>query len=86
MKLTHTLLLIVGTATIAQADLLPAPGATDEECGRLGVMHYDPYDLPEGVKPEDVRKCEAHPMSAQNYWGWGKYVPRWIYILYKRCI
>jgi hypothetical protein len=40
-------------------------------------MYYDPEHLPEGVTPEDVRKCAAHPLSAQNYWGWGDYLPRW---------
>ena len=63
---------------MAGAKLVPAPGATEKECGRLGVMYYDPEALPEGVRPEDVRKCAAHPYDRVNFWGWGQYVPSWI--------
>ena len=37
-----------------------------EECGDLGVMDFDVKDLPEGVKPEDVRKCRDHPNSLSS--------------------
>ncbi|EAW12136.1 uncharacterized protein ACLA_060960 [Aspergillus clavatus NRRL 1] len=77
MKLPLKTLLFLGFASVALGVQLPAPGATEEECGRLGIMYYDPEDLPEGVTPEDVRHCAAHPLSAQNYWGWGDYLPRW---------
>ncbi|KAF7586995.1 hypothetical protein BBP40_007887 [Aspergillus hancockii] len=77
MKLPLNLLLLLGSTSIAHSVLVKAPGATEEECGRLGVMYYDPDNLPSGTTPEDVRKCAAHPLSAQNYWGWGDYLPRW---------
>ncbi|GFF60070.1 hypothetical protein IFM61606_06369 [Aspergillus udagawae] len=79
MKLPHNLILLLGSTSVAWGILLPAPGATEEECGRLGIMYYDPDDLPEGASPEDVRHCEAHPLSAQNYWGWGDHLPRWLF-------
>jgi hypothetical protein len=79
MKLPHNLILLLGSTSVAWGILLPAPGATEEECGRLGIMYYDPDDLPEGVTPEDVRHCAAHPLSAQNYWGWGDHLPRWLF-------
>ena len=77
MKIHHGLLL-AAWSTMAGAKLVPAPGATEKECGRLGVMYYDPEALPEGVRPEDVRKCAAHPYDRVNFWGWGQYVPSWI--------
>lgn len=42
------------------AALQTIPGASKEECGRLGVMKYDRDDLPEGVTPADLRKCVGH--------------------------
>ncbi|KAL2846342.1 hypothetical protein BJX68DRAFT_268806 [Aspergillus pseudodeflectus] len=33
------------------------------ECGALGVMTFDPADLPDGVLPSDVRKCHDHPLG-----------------------
>ena len=58
-----------------------AAAATDaeKECGRLGVMTFDPNDLPEGVKPEDVRKCADHPLSPANFWGYGDWIPNWLF-------
>ncbi|KAM5344873.1 hypothetical protein ACJ41O_010735 [Fusarium nematophilum] len=67
-------LLAAAFAALAVAD--HHPGA-EKICGRLGVMEWDPNDLPEGVKPEDIRMCADHPMGARNYWGWGEYLPNW---------
>ncbi|KAE8386166.1 hypothetical protein BDV23DRAFT_175666 [Aspergillus alliaceus] len=77
MKIPLSLLLLLGSVFVASSVLVRAPGATERECGRLGVMHYDPDDLPEGSTAEDVRKCADHPLSHLNYWGWGDYLPRW---------
>lgn len=77
MKLHLGTLLFATYATVA----VTAASSPDAEaiCGRLGVMKVDPEDLPEGVLPSDVRMCADHPMSAANLWGWGDYVPRWVY-------
>ena len=47
-------------------------------CGRLGVMQIDPADLPEGVKPEDVRMCADHPLGWTNLFGYGDWLPNWL--------
>ncbi|KPM36029.1 hypothetical protein AK830_g10537 [Neonectria ditissima] len=68
-------------ATCAAATWAAAP---DDEmnpakiCGRLGVMKVDPEDLPGGVKMEDVRMCAGHPLGAENFWGYGDYLPAWL--------
>ncbi|KAK5989539.1 hypothetical protein PT974_11066 [Cladobotryum mycophilum] len=69
------LLLVAALATTALAASAPS---AEEECGPLGVMTFDPNDLPEGVNPEDVRKCAEHPLSAANLWGYRKWVPKWV--------
>lgn len=76
MRLSLNLLLIVGSAAVARAALVPVPGASEELCGRLGVMYYDPDNLPEGVEVHEIRKCAGHPMGRENYWGLGDYLPR----------
>ncbi|KAF7158853.1 hypothetical protein CNMCM6106_005811 [Aspergillus hiratsukae] len=48
MKLPLNLVLLLGSTSIAWGVLIPVPGATEEECGRLGVMYYDPDNLPAG--------------------------------------
>ncbi|KAJ4190407.1 hypothetical protein NW755_005549 [Fusarium falciforme] len=53
------------------------PGAK-EKCGRLGVMEWDPAELPDGVTPDMIRMCADHPMGMGNYWGWGEYMPDWV--------
>lgn len=77
MKLSLNLLLLAASAPLSWAAIFTAPGASEEECGRLGFMTYDPDELPEGVTPEDLRKCAGHPMGSENYWGWGDYLPQW---------
>ena len=77
MELPLKLLVLLGIIPTVCGIVLPVPGATKEECGRLGIMHYDPEDLPEGFEFKHLRHCADHPMSARNYWGWGDYLPRW---------
>ncbi|KAL4779047.1 hypothetical protein BJX76DRAFT_362138 [Aspergillus varians] len=74
-KLTHpskmkiTAYLLLGAyATTALAAIYPVPGSDAEAeaktvCGELGVMYFDPADLPEGVTPADVRMCRKHPLG-----------------------
>ncbi|KAF4977280.1 hypothetical protein FZEAL_6168 [Fusarium zealandicum] len=68
-------LLAAAFATLALADM--HPGAK-ELCGRLGPMEWEPEDLPDGVNPENVRMCADHPNGVANYWGYGKYMPKWV--------
>ncbi|KAL5340990.1 hypothetical protein BJX70DRAFT_360079 [Aspergillus crustosus] len=87
MKLTTYASLLLGiAATTALAAIQPAPGSAAEaeakaECGKLGVMYFDPDDLPDGVTPADVRKCRDHPLG---HWptpdgGWaGKTLRGWL--------
>ncbi|KAL4868255.1 hypothetical protein BDV12DRAFT_170031 [Aspergillus spectabilis] len=65
MKITACLLLgAYATTALATTDAnAEARAAAEAECGALGVMEFDPADLPEGVLPSDVRKCREHPLS-----------------------
>ncbi|KAJ4323615.1 hypothetical protein N0V84_004223 [Fusarium piperis] len=68
-------LIAAALAAMAMAD--HHPGAK-EKCGRLGVMEWDPKDLPEGVNPAEIRMCADHPLGVGNYWGFGEYLPDWV--------
>ncbi|KAL2837043.1 hypothetical protein BJY01DRAFT_251651 [Aspergillus pseudoustus] len=84
MKLHTYLLPLLGV--YATAELVRSPNAgpnAEAECGSLGVMYYDPAELPEGVFPEDVRKCRDHPLGRQAWpgadegiWAW---IPNWVF-------
>ena len=64
-------------ATPTLAELVQHPNA-EKDCGRLKPFVMDSEDLPEGVSPEDLRKCLCHPLSPVNYWGYGDYLPDWV--------
>lgn len=60
--LTYFLVGISATTALALRSPNTGPNA-EAECGALGVMEYDPADLPEGVSPADIRKCKEHPLG-----------------------
>jgi hypothetical protein len=72
MKLRAALISMVMLA-LSSALTVPAPRAAEgegdpaAECGALGVMTFDPADLPEGVLPSDVRKCRDHPLGRNRH-------------------
>lgn len=55
MKLTTAPLLLLTVATASSAVLVHHPGAK-ERCGRLGVMYWDPDELPDDMGNLDVRR------------------------------
>ncbi|KAL3488416.1 hypothetical protein BJX62DRAFT_240110 [Aspergillus germanicus] len=72
MKLRTALISMLMLA-LSSALIVPAPRAAEgegnpvAECGALGVMTFDPADLPEGVLPSDVRKCRDHPLGRNRH-------------------
>ncbi|KAJ5870459.1 hypothetical protein N7455_005400 [Penicillium solitum] len=73
MTIIATLLLGVYTTTALAAKPpgidADADAEAEPECGALGVMKFDPANLPEGVTPADVRKCADHPLGHLAYPG-----------------
>jgi hypothetical protein len=69
MKLRTALISMVMLALSSALSIAPraAEGDPAAECGALGVMTFDPADLPEGVLPSDVRKCRDHPLGRNRH-------------------
>ncbi|RSL67264.1 hypothetical protein CEP53_003083 [Fusarium sp. AF-6] len=62
--------LVVALAAVAMAH---HPPGLKEKCGRLGVKEWDPDNLPEGYKLEDIKKCAEYPLEVGYYWGFGEH-------------
>lgn len=78
MRIIATLLLGVYAITALAAKPAGTDADADAECGALGVMKFDPADLPEGVTPADVRKCADHPLGHLAYPGADDTFRRWL--------
>ncbi|KAF9894283.1 hypothetical protein FE257_007786 [Aspergillus nanangensis] len=65
MKLLACFLVgVYATTSLARPIRSPNAGPNAEaECGPLGVMYYDPDELPKGFDPSGVRKCAEHPLG-----------------------
>jgi hypothetical protein len=67
MQITKNLILLAVCAATASAVTVPDTAIADE-CSNLGgVMSIPDHELPEGVKPSDVRRCIEHPLGRERY-------------------
>ncbi|KAJ4201793.1 hypothetical protein NW767_006331 [Fusarium falciforme] len=64
---------LVAAALVVVAMTVGHPPGDKEKCGRLGVKEWDPKNLPEGYKLEDIQKCAEHPLEVGYYWGFGEH-------------
>jgi hypothetical protein len=60
MKFLSVLFALAATRALCSPTASPAE-FTAEECGELGVMDWDPANLPEGTDVSALRKCKKHP-------------------------
>ncbi|RSL62618.1 hypothetical protein CEP54_005612 [Fusarium duplospermum] len=60
-------------AALAAMAMAHHPPGLKEKCGRLGVKEWDPDNLPEGYKLEDIKKCAEFPLEVGYYWGFGEH-------------
>ncbi|CEL01997.1 hypothetical protein ASPCAL01573 [Aspergillus calidoustus] len=63
IALISMLMLALSSALSVSSRAAEGGGDPVAECGALGVMTFDPADLPDGVLPSDVRKCRDHPLG-----------------------
>lgn len=68
MQITKNLVLLAVCAATASAVANIPDNAIADECSNLGgPMSIPAHELPEGVKPSDVRKCVEHPLGRERY-------------------
>ncbi|RMJ19678.1 hypothetical protein CDV36_000679 [Fusarium kuroshium] len=64
---------VLVAATLTAMAMAHHPPGVKEKCGRLGVKEWDPDNLPEGYKLEDIKKCAEYPLEVGYYWGFGEH-------------
>ncbi|KAM0344819.1 hypothetical protein ACHAPU_007201 [Fusarium lateritium] len=65
MKHAKASLIVLAYTALASSAATPASPAAGAAaiCGDLGILNLSPDEVPEGVKPWDLRLCADHPMG-----------------------